>query len=517
MTLKWSYLVLVVILIITAAGWSMMSQRPSYENIGSKVIRLSSLETSRVFVTEAIPHYERGSDVEDYTTAFDVETYPVVNGQVEIPISRTPVFIECEEPGSLQSGLPKNLSSTFGIEGWIVVLRPMFEEGMSEQEVEQFLEERIQTVLDVGIGVNRVHPSNVPTCFTWNVIDPDLDGRNFDFHWQDLLVKKLQETGIDLLISLSPDSNWEEDESYPPSDDKAYQRFVEAVVERYDGDGKDDMPGLKWGIKLWQLDNEPDLRHKVRGRFPPEDYFYVLKLTSEAVKKADPDAIMILGPCAGSTQMATDSKGYFQDVMNLGAKEYIDAVSIHFYPLSYRIEEIRSYFDNMTAVFGEDMPIYVTEAGEAVRYGFLPQNVVPDQRKAAESVIRNYVYILINYPAEKIFPIGHTGGLDIVSMKNPQISGPSLAKFSYKLLIEKLGDMDWRKVEKIKDGEDNLYLYKCPKKGSSKSIYVAWWDYFAEHPNEDLKITSHGPQLQPASGQRLQVPKEIRKSKNFRR
>jgi len=42
-----------------------------------------------------------------------------------------------------------------------------------------------------------------------------------------------------------------------PYDMDAYRRFVLALVERYDGDGKDDMPGLKYPIKYWEASNEP--------------------------------------------------------------------------------------------------------------------------------------------------------------------------------------------------------------------------------------------------------------------
>ncbi|MGQ9576341.1 MAG: hypothetical protein ACUVUC_13585 [Thermoguttaceae bacterium] len=38
--------------------------------------------------------------------------------------------------------------------------------------------------------------------------------------------------------------------------EEAYIRFVKAVVERYDGDGVDDMTGLNVPIRYWQFENE---------------------------------------------------------------------------------------------------------------------------------------------------------------------------------------------------------------------------------------------------------------------
>lgn len=45
-----------------------------------------------------------------------------------------------------------------------------------------------------------------------------------------------------------------------PSNMKAYLAFVRDIVERYDGDGKEDMPGLKEPILLWEVLNEFDTR-----------------------------------------------------------------------------------------------------------------------------------------------------------------------------------------------------------------------------------------------------------------
>jgi hypothetical protein len=41
-------------------------------------------------------------------------------------------------------------------------------------------------------------------------------------------------------------------------DEAAYVRFLTAAVERYDGDGIDDMPGLTAPVLYWQVHNEPE-------------------------------------------------------------------------------------------------------------------------------------------------------------------------------------------------------------------------------------------------------------------
>jgi len=38
-----------------------------------------------------------------------------------------------------------------------------------------------------------------------------------------------------------------------------YEKWLTAVVERYDGDGKDDMKGLQFPVLHYEIGNEPDL------------------------------------------------------------------------------------------------------------------------------------------------------------------------------------------------------------------------------------------------------------------
>ena len=46
---------------------------------------------------------------------------------------------------------------------------------------------------------------------------------------------------------------------YAPCDPESYALWLGAVVERYDGDGIDDMPGLQYPIRHWEIGNEPDM------------------------------------------------------------------------------------------------------------------------------------------------------------------------------------------------------------------------------------------------------------------
>ena len=96
--------------------------------------------------------------------------------------------------------------------------------------------------------------------FTWGRIEKEPD--IFDFSEMDNLVKASQENNVALLAELQPFADWDQawdknckakENEYlcKPKDMQAYKRFVSKTVERYDGDGEDDMPGLKIPIKYW--------------------------------------------------------------------------------------------------------------------------------------------------------------------------------------------------------------------------------------------------------------------------
>lgn len=59
-------------------------------------------------------------------------------------------------------------------------------------------------------------------------------------------------------------------------------------AEGYDGDGENDMPGLKIPIKYWQIINEPDIKEDPYVIFfvgNERDYFEVLKESCQTIKQ----------------------------------------------------------------------------------------------------------------------------------------------------------------------------------------------------------------------------------------
>jgi len=209
-----------------------------------------------------------------------------------------------------------------------------------------------------------------PGAFVWNVMQKSKDD-TIDFTLSDQEVDNFQKNNIGILATIWPFADWDQknlanaadckiadiDEFLPtndkkgrgvylpyyrcnPSDWVAYQKYVEAIVERYDGDGVNDMPGLKTPIKYWEAMNEPDLQYNNKNlpsgesdrlnfyKQGPADYGQLLKYTYQAIKKADPEAnVLIAGAAGGSDQHL----GFYDQLFSTmtDAANYFDIGNIH--------------------------------------------------------------------------------------------------------------------------------------------------------------------------------------------
>jgi hypothetical protein len=143
-----------------------------------------------------------------------------------------------------------------------------------------------------------VFPDPGPGPFVWGQIERSKG--TYDWSGTDWYVRQAQRTGFATLATIWPFAEWDQalwrqpiptgrvfqpwisGNRRKPYDMQSYQNFVSALVERYDGDGKDDMLGLKYPIKFWEASNEPDLQDDSFNRFfdgTPDDYAELLRVT----------------------------------------------------------------------------------------------------------------------------------------------------------------------------------------------------------------------------------------------
>ncbi len=194
---------------------------------------------------------------------------------------------------------------------------------------------KTELVNEIGAGwVNMNWPK-----FRWGSIEraPGV----FDFSEHDEIVRTAQQNNVAILAELLPYADWdqandpnckakEHDYLCKPKDMQAYKEFVTKVIERYDGDGKDDMPGLKIPVKYWTVISEPDIKKDPYVIFfvgDEEDYKEVLKETYLSIKQACSDCKVIQGAAAGVESEFID---FWDNFFKIGGGEYFDIADVHY-------------------------------------------------------------------------------------------------------------------------------------------------------------------------------------------
>lgn len=148
-----------------------------------------------------------------------------------------------------------------------------------------------------GIGVAR-------TAVTWDLVEP----RPGEFSWRGLdgRIGALLALGIEPFLTFESRSDWatlpetRKVKNAAPKDLDDWTRFVATVVERYDGDGVDDAPGLTGRVPYYQVANEWESPRNPSGGWigSGKDLIAYINAAEAAVKGADPRAIFVLGGIA---------------------------------------------------------------------------------------------------------------------------------------------------------------------------------------------------------------------------
>ena len=228
--------------------------------------------------------------------------------------------------------------------------------------------------------------------FEWKNVQPH-NSTQWEFNYLDSIVKWTGERELNLLpvfITLSISPYWARNKRisyeyygkrYPPDTNywDEYETYIKKLIERYDGDGINDMPGLLIPIKHWEFVNEPYGKCFLGT---PDQFIDMFKKTHNAIKEADPEA-NIVGPCLTSDQdslkwtyfdidkkkemyrnLGAWTKALISFIDSIGINN-IDIVSHHIYNNSTNtlndIENLRNLLE--TYYDRKDKPIWITELG----------------------------------------------------------------------------------------------------------------------------------------------------------
>lgn len=263
------------------------------------------------------------------------------------------------------SGEPSGFA--LGINEAIAVPARRQSQGMGADSLERALEADAAAIRSVGASYVRGHTGNFPAASCSQLAMNPTRRDDMD-RWVRALGPDL--IGVAMISPWPANHTGNFTEAYVPADLAAYQACVKALVERYDGDGIDDMPGLPAPIRYWEVDNEPDLKNSNPPRNArrtydpetfcrPEEYATILLATSSAIRAADSDArILALGLYRPH---AARGQAYGAEVLQQpGVLAAFDILSLHTYADDDG-ETLARGIGHFRALVPEK-PIWITEA-----------------------------------------------------------------------------------------------------------------------------------------------------------
>ncbi len=331
---------------------------------------------------------------------------------------------------------------------------------------------------ELGLTWLRPHPGP----FSWEVVESSQG--QYDFTRPDALVSYFQALGVPIMATIWPYASWDQQywidqpgwepsqgfsgelpvSRYKPHDMEAYQAFVQALVERYDGDGIDDMPGLTMPIKYWEVLNEPETSDWERLNFfkgDASDYLEVLQATWQAIKAADPDATVLQGGCTGQMPFS-----FWEELLGLGGAQYFQVGNLHSINPSQDNEDLNSgVWAQLMTSYGIDS-FWVTEV--EISSGTVNGQTLSEQDQA-RFIFKGYVRSFAN-GAQKIFYTIYQVGTDA----DEEFQGAALvtpddrkkpAWYALHTLVQKLDG--FTAVETLAEGQYKFTVNDRP-------VYVLW-------------------------------------------
>lgn len=187
----------------------------------------------------------------------------------------------------------------------------------------------------VGMRLDQVRLmvfSHVKQIFAWEDIEPSPGAYNLSR--ADEILGEIERRDLKLVVRLSDAPDWahpsavgEKDVDFidaPPDPEfmDDWANYCGTVASRYTG-----------RIAAYQIWNEPNLSREWGNRTPdPQGYVELLRVCSEAIRAADPEAIIIsagLSPTGTCCDIAHPDDVYLQELYDAGFQQYIDVVGMH--------------------------------------------------------------------------------------------------------------------------------------------------------------------------------------------
>lgn len=335
------------------------------------------------------------------------------------------------------------------------------------------------------------------------IIQKDINKPVYDFSMFDNLYGAVPQ-GLQICANITADTGLQDHgyfaskRTYLPKDIESYRKFVRATVERYDGDGFDDMPNLKNPVKYWQVDNEPNGARK--------DYAKLLEITYKAIKEADTECCVLIGGATGfPDKLDSNFKRDFEPILKVLNGKYFDIFDFHWYGTIKEYAGCKQSYELIRKTLGkynfEGVPVWITEMGSYSGKPDGPMNLpYQSENDQANDVFRKLVHPL-GYGIEKVLlAFGMIEGfVDVNDNEYFDNTGliydgigeydrgrgvRKLSYWTYRLVSEKLGGCDLSTIKTLTVG-DSVTILKFNVGGNE--VYACWFDWW-ESSLESAKI-----------------------------
>lgn len=192
-----------------------------------------------------------------------------------------------------------------------------------------------QDVAALALMVSELGMNWVKQVVYWRDIEPEPG--ELDFTTLDAIIDALDNHGLQILLTVTAAPDWArsiQEEDGPPDDFALFSDFMSTLAARYAG-----------RVDAYQIWSEPNIRNRWKSTvhpINPNSYIALLRQSQQAVRAADPDALVIsaglavtgfndaLNAEAGELAVnAVDDRIFLSGMYAEGLADLVDAVGAH--------------------------------------------------------------------------------------------------------------------------------------------------------------------------------------------
>lgn len=352
----------------------------------------------------------------------------------------------------------------------------------------------------------------------WSAVEPNYSNPpSYDWSTVDSALAVAAQGSPWIIATIEYAPSWAADSPRAPiypSQLPAFARFVEALVERYDGDGNQDAPGNPV-VKYWEFYNEPDSSsdYWIPGwGNNGAAYAQMLQTVYPAVKRANSRAQVVFGGIAYDWWYAADGgpgpfvESFLDDVLQAGGGPFFDVMNFHSYPGFWRrwtddgssgLYEKAQAVRNKLLSYNLDKPLIITEAGwHSTNEPTAPSSPEQQARYVVELFVESMAADLDVMIWWMLFDPGDNYANGLVTTAPSPLPKPSLS--AYKTIVSQLSEAKFVRTLATPptvfndDGTvHSMDAYEFHDAANRRTIYVAWMNPVNGTVTWPLRLAAH--------------------------